>query len=235
MGRATGLAPSQRRALGELSALPAVGRFYLAGGAAIAVHLDHRRSLDLDLFSLQAEADLLGLARAAAHVLSDLRVLSVTDASLRMEAGGLPIDVVRYPYALLERPKLRIEGVRVAGLRDLAAMKLAAIAQRGLRRDFWDLYAMHQATLSLPDAIAAYRARFRRAEGDVYHLLRSLTFFDDAERDPVWPRGLSARRWRKIKAFFEREAPRMLLGLAEQRRGAVGVPRPGRGRGRPRR
>ena len=112
----------------------------------------------------------------------DVEVVSAADASLRVLLGEVPVDLVRYPYAPLEAPQIGAEAFPVAGLRDLAAMKLAAIARRGLRRDFWDLYAMADAGLSLHEAADAYVAKFRLAESDLYHVLRALTYFADAEK-----------------------------------------------------
>ncbi|HSN97527.1 MAG TPA: nucleotidyl transferase AbiEii/AbiGii toxin family protein [Candidatus Nanopelagicales bacterium] len=211
MGKPVRLAPAQRRALDRLSALPAVQDYYLAGGTAIALHLQHRRSLDLDLFSLSREANLDALRAEVQAALPEARVLGITDASLRIVLGDVPVDVVRYPYAPLDPPHAGPEGIRIAGLRDLAAMKLAAIARRGLRRDFWDLFAILHAGISLEGAASDFLQRFGRSEADLYHVLRALTYFEDAERDPVLPRGLSAARWEKIKAFFEVEAPKLVL------------------------
>src|SRR5262249_45271504 len=104
------------------------------------------------------------------------------------------------------------EAFPVASLRDLAAMKLAAIARRGIRRDFWDLYAIAEAGLSLRDAAAAYVRKFQVAESDLYYVIRALTYFADAEKDPVVPPGLSRRRWEQIKRFFEAQAPDLLTG-----------------------
>ena len=39
MGKSTGLAKAQQRALRRLTTLPALRRFYLAGGTAVAWHL----------------------------------------------------------------------------------------------------------------------------------------------------------------------------------------------------
>lgn len=63
MGKRTGLATEQLRALDGLSELASVRRLYLAGGAAVAFHLGHRRSKDLDLFSDRATVDLDRLER----------------------------------------------------------------------------------------------------------------------------------------------------------------------------
>jgi hypothetical protein len=210
MGKPTGLAKEQRRALDRLRIVPGIERFYLAGGSAIAAHLHHRRSADLDLFSLSEEVDLAALAHVARAKTGDVEVVSLSDASLRLRVGEVPVDIVRYPYAPLDTPEVGREGFPVAGLRDLAAMKLAAIARRGLRRDFWDLHAIAGAGLSLRQAADAYVAKFHVAESDLYYVLRALTYFDDAEKDDVYPPGLTRRRWEQVKEFFETEAPDLL-------------------------
>ncbi len=96
------------------------------------------------------------------------------------------------------------EAVRVAGLRDIAAMKIEAIASRGARKDFYDLYFICQSGLSLQQAIAAFEKRFASAQPDLYHRLRALTFFDDAEREPE-PNLVRLADWSAVRTFFVAE------------------------------
>ena len=49
---------AQHRALDRVRPLTERLRLYLAGGTALAFHLHHRTSRDVDLFSLQPELDL---------------------------------------------------------------------------------------------------------------------------------------------------------------------------------
>ncbi len=209
MARATGVAPEQLRALGRLKRIEGIARFYLAGGTAIAFHLDHRRSVDLDLFG-PGRASFAPFQRLAAKDPAHVQVVRVGEATLQLEVGGVPTDVVRYPYPLLERPVVGPSGFRTAGLLDLATNKLAAIARRGLRRDFWDLYEIARAGVTLDRACEAYVARFGVAESDLYHVHRGLLWFDDAEK--VMPVGLTTKRWTTIRRYFEREVPRLVLG-----------------------
>lgn len=206
MARAA-LTREQRRALDRLISACDDRAVYLAGGCAVAVHLGHRRSRDLDLFSF---AELSFEPFRALTNSADVSILAESDVALSLRVGDVPVDIVRYPYPLVDPPVDGPGGVPTAGLRDLAAMKLAAIARRGLRRDFWDLWAIVQADVSLTEAGEVFRRRFGRSQADLYHVWRALTFFDDAEREPVFPEGLSARRWAAIRRFFE-EAARDLL------------------------
>jgi hypothetical protein len=169
MARRPGLPPPQLRALDRLKSVRGIERFYLAGGAAIAVHLHHRVSNNLGVFGpKQASfAAFQALAKPRSH---EVKVVTVGDATLHMEIGGVPVDVVRYPYPLLEKPLAGPGGFPVAGLLDLATNKLAAIAKRGLLRDFWDLYEI--VSLSAHDSSDAMIERFRGVFGTRYHDLR---------------------------------------------------------------
>jgi hypothetical protein len=206
MGNDSVLAASQRRALARLITLPLPRDLYLGGGTAVALHLGHRRSLDLDLFTGERTFDLDRARRLLVEASPRLEVIAQTDATLQLRLCGADVEIVRYRYPLLARPQ-KMLGVRVASLRDLAAMKLAAIAKRGLRRDFWDLHEILTARAVAPARLLAdYRAKFGTAEADTYHVVRSLVWFDDAEREPVMPRGLTATHWRRIREHFESRA-----------------------------
>jgi hypothetical protein len=70
----------------------------------------------------------------------------------------------------------------MASLADLGAMKLLAIAQRGSKKDFVDVYALGQERQSLTPLLDAYRDKFDVE--DISRILYSLTYFEDAEREP---------------------------------------------------
>jgi hypothetical protein len=189
----------QRTALRALR--PAADRgYYLAGGAALGMHLEHRISVDLDLFRTEAfDADAMVLDLASAGV--ELTSITTSRATVHGKVEGVPTSLLCFPYAPLEAPELSPEGVRVAGLRDIAAMKIEAIASRGARKDFYDLYFICQSGLSLQQAIAAFQKRFASAQPDLYHRLRALTFFDDAEREPE-PNLVRLADWSAVRTFF---------------------------------
>ncbi len=202
MADPTCLSPEQLAALARLKRLPALAPFYLAGGCAVAHHLGHRASLDLDLFCTESSED-LERARGAIHGELGAEVVAASSVAVSLRAGELPIDLVVHPYPLLEPPAPGPAGYPVAGLRDLATNKLAVLARRGIRRDFWDLFAMAQGDLGRLDlALHDYPLRFGVAEADLYHVLKALTYFEDAEAEPILPRGMTPEVWGEIKAFF---------------------------------
>ncbi|MCR4408195.1 MAG: nucleotidyl transferase AbiEii/AbiGii toxin family protein [Anaerolineae bacterium] len=75
-----------RRLLERLGQLFTVAPFYLAGGSAIALHLGHRVSVDLDFFTLQKDYEAEPLI---------LQLQSVGNLMIRQQSRGTlnaPLD-----------------------------------------------------------------------------------------------------------------------------------------------
>jgi hypothetical protein len=84
-------------------------------------------------------------------------------------------------------------------------MKIEAIASRGARKDFVDLYFIcQQAGFDLARALGAFEARFASAQPDLLHRVKALTYFDDAEIEPELLL-LKPVDWAEVKSYFERE------------------------------
>lgn len=181
---------------------PLAAQFYLAGGTAVALRLGHRRSYDLDFFSpVPFDRD------APRRFLGPLGRLSVELEDKDTFHGTL--DDVRvsffiYPYRLLASP-VRLGGIQVAALEDLAVMKLDAIAARGKKRDFIDLYFMCRDFIPLGEMLPLVGRKYEKVEYSFVHLLKSLTYFEDAEADPM-PEMLKSVSWPDVRRFFEQEA-----------------------------
>lgn len=202
------ISPEQRAALRALSAVASEG-FYLAGGTGLCLRLAHRRSLDIDLFREEA-FDPEVLARRldrAGLVLSNVRT---EPSTLWADIEGVPTSLMAFPYPTVSPPEATL-GVPVASLSDIAAMKLEAIASRGAKKDFVDLYFICQEGLDLRGVVAAFKQRFAGARPDVAHRVMSLTYFEDAEREPE-PLLLRAATWPTIRAFFEQEVRALWAG-----------------------
>ncbi|MGH7819003.1 MAG: nucleotidyl transferase AbiEii/AbiGii toxin family protein [Candidatus Binatia bacterium] len=114
-----------------------------------------------------------------------------------------------YPYRQLEEPEPTDWGFGLALDADIAAMKVAAIAGRGSRKDFVDLRVLCRAGLTVESAFDLFEQKFGTRRTDRYHRLRALTYFDDAEREPM-PDMLVPFDWSEAKRFFTTEATRLL-------------------------
>lgn len=188
---------AQAALLGRLGASMTRDGFYLAGGTAVALHLGHRRSVDLDWFTPSALADPLqhaGRLRREGLVLTDVETQRGT---LHAQVDGVRVSFIEYLYPLLKETELLgATGARVATLDDLGAMKLAAVAQRGTRRDFVDVHALATRFRPLRDLLGFYRRKYGIT--DVTHVLCGLSYFDDAEPEQM-PDMLIPADWGAIK------------------------------------
>lgn len=91
-------------------------------------------------------------------------------------------------------------------------MKVAAIGQRGRKRDFFDLYFLCQQEFTLNDLLQEMPRKFPNIEYPSYHLLRAMAYFDDAEGDQM-PHMLKPVEWNAVRQFFSAEVSRLLETL----------------------
>jgi hypothetical protein len=165
---------------------------YLGGGTAIAVHLRHRISRDLDFFFHHGSVDLDDLASR----LSAAGPFAITERSLGTLNGLFSATKVQFLHAdegrlqrLLEQPQ-ETDGQRVAGLSDLIAMKLKVVGDRGELRDYFDLMTIEQRTGRTADeGLALFVARFQPEypQQAIDHILLGLGYFDDVDPDDALP------------------------------------------------
>jgi len=186
-----------------------VQSFYLAGGTALALHLGHRTSVDFDLFR-EETFDPQWLLRQLptpppVHVLQEAR------DTLTVEFRGVKTSFFAYRHSLVKPLEAGPSPIRLASIPDIAAMKLTAIAGRGSRKDFVDIYFICRQCFPLKEAFTYLQAKFTGQEYDLYHILRSLTYFADAEGEPM-PLLRTAETWEQMKHFLTSEAARLRLG-----------------------
>ena len=174
----------------------------LAGGTALALQLGHRISVDLDFFRFE-DFQVAPLRQALAR-LGKLEVPSMAPGMLHCRLDGIRLTFSGSEVPFLYEP-VPYRGLHLADVRDIAAMKVIAVAGRGAKKDFIDLYAYLDAGASFPDLMAVVQQRYRDTDFNVMHLLRSLVYFDDAEAEPM-PKMLSRAGWPEIRRRLEREA-----------------------------
>ncbi len=156
--------------------------FYLAGGTALALLEGHRISVDLDLFSPSLD-DPETVQRTLTMVHPEAVTTSISDRTLYLQIDTTTVSLFGYSYALVA-PHLRPDDslLPFASLEDITAMKLAAITSRGSRKDFIDLWLLVTRHWPLPECLEFFRTKF--ATRDIGHVVRSLTYFDDADDEP---------------------------------------------------
>ena len=165
--------------LGFLKALmqePLINDFYLVGGTALSLQIGHRISVDIDLFTNEP-FDSIFLA-AELKQKYNFKENQNRDYFIQGQMDGVKIDILKYPYKPLN-PIVEVENVRMVVAADIASMKMAAITNRGRKRDFIDLFFLLK-QFSLKQIIEWYQQKY---DAEIFMLLQSLVYFDDADGD----------------------------------------------------
>ena len=194
---AVGLPKKQISVLKSLGVQMSARGFYLAGGTALAIHLSHRISVDLDWFTSTSFEDGMILAQSLRNSNIALEIEQVSPGTLHGSVNGVRVTFLQYQYPLLQSIEHWNEmSCPLASLEDLACMKLSAVAQRGARKDFCDIYALGKNVFSLPQMLGFYQKKF--SIRDIGSVLYGLVYFDDAESERM-PRMLLDVSWREIR------------------------------------
>jgi hypothetical protein len=181
---------------------------YLAGGSALALHLDHRQSYDLDLYT-RKEFNVEQVVEFWSSKIPHAIFNATGWQTIYGKFGDTDISIFFYSYPLLEKTT-QFEGVEVASVADIAAMKVEAISGRGKKRDFFDLYTICQKMQwTLLQVMELNVKKYGEKKDTLAHNLKSLTFFDDADLDTERI-SLEAKEWKKVKEFFLAESPSVI-------------------------
>ncbi len=198
----TTLTEATLRALRDASLLD---HFYLAGGTGLALHVGHRLSQDLDFFATDLFDEESVLQRV--QTVTDFSLVAKAPHTLHATIQRSKVSFLGYAYPVLF-PCTRFLDVAVADPRDIAGMKISTIASRGTKRDFVDLYVAAQ-QFGLEALLQLFDRKYAQTRYNRIHVLKSLTFFDDAEKDPM-PHMLVPLDWDEVKRFFLRDVPQLL-------------------------
>jgi hypothetical protein len=203
------LPQGSRELLAKLESLnqPELQGWTLAGGTGLALRMGHRISGDFNFFRTDGfPADrLFEIVRHAGPV----ETLQEDDRTLTVIIDTVKVAFFTVPDAFLYQGE-SYRFFLLADPRDIALMKLAAVSGRGSRKDFIDLYTILHAGLALEQCFEWLPLKYGEGRVNTYHVLKSLTYFDDAEREPM-PRMFEPFDWNACKKFFVREAHAIVL------------------------
>ncbi len=186
---------------------PYLENWVLAGGTGLALQLGHRISDDFDLFRTD-DLDLRKLHKVLPK-LGSYETLQESDDTLTILAKSTKISFFRIsdPFVFDTLP---FHSFQIAAIAEIALMKLVAISSRGSRKDFVDLYTIARGGQPLGQFFELLPKKYASSRINAYHILKSLTYFEDAEVEPM-PSMLVPFDWEECKAFFIREATRIVL------------------------
>ena len=186
---------------------------FLAGGTALALHIGHRISVDFDFFT-EKEFN-------QNYFIQKITGLPLNFQSEKVEPGTVigylnktKFSLFFYKYPVLAEAH-KFLNLSICDIKDIAPMKLAAISDRGVKRDFIDLYFIvaEKKLLTLQEVFNLYDQKFKILNQNKTHILKSLIYFDDADEQQM-PQMLKEVSWPKVKKFFEIETKRLVKKLS---------------------
>jgi hypothetical protein len=150
--------------------------YFLVGGTALSLQLGHRISNDIDLFT-KDDLDKDGILNFLnKYYNGNYQIHNIQNSILQIDINSIKVDFVKYDYNLLEDIRSE-EGIKYLGKKDIAAMKLMAVANRGDQaKDFIDIYYLLK-EMNLKDMFNYYKKKFN--QNDISSIKRSLIYFDD--------------------------------------------------------
>ena len=168
--------------------------FVLVGGTALALQLGHRISVDLDLFSTKSfdQEILVDHLRSKYHFELDF----ISKNTVKGEINEVQIDCIAHQYPWISSFVIE-DNLRLAGLTDIAAMKLNAISGNGTRlKDFIDV-AFLSTKISLNQMLEFYQNKYN---SNPIIPLKALTYFNDINfHEPIKMTDGVALNWKKIE------------------------------------
>lgn len=183
----------------------------LAGGTALAVHLRHRQSRDLDFFYNDPDLSLDALEQR----LSSLGSFAVSSRAPGTLDGVLQSAKVQFLDAHdqidLDKPK-RHAGILISSLADVFAMKAKVIGDRGELRDYFDLKRIEEITgRGFEEGIGLYMTRYQipPEHPSIGHIVEALGYLDDIDEDDMLPESRT-----KIAAYWKHRQPEISRSLA---------------------
>lgn len=200
------LTPETQRAYFTIANLDFISDFYLAGGTGLALQLGHRFSVDLDFFSPKPNAVSVD-QRLILRELFDGPLLSIIidkDGTFNAIWQGVGISFFRLHSYPLVQPTSLVAGAQVASLEEIGAMKLAAIIDRGTRKDLVDLYFILQHT-TIESLFKVAAIKYAQVGSFAFSATRALAYFEEAEA-LLMPKMIDKTPWPVMKRFLERQA-----------------------------
>lgn len=198
------LLPDTVNAIKVVSKSATIKQAYLAGGTALALHLGHRISVDLDFFTQNSFNELaLNLEFSKFPEYKENRLARQTVLGT---IGETKFSIFYYKYKIIDK-LTDFMGIKVVGKKDIAAMKILALSDRGTKRDFIDTYFLSK-EFSFENIFDFYDKKFGDLDNKIYHFIKSLNYFEDADMDKI-PNMLVPVDWNNVKIFFDRESIRL--------------------------
>jgi hypothetical protein len=169
--------PATFQLIQQLQSIPELKEFYLVGGTALALQLNHRNSIDVDLFTRNEFQNDTIINYITSHQFDFDAKFNFKNTIIGF-INKVKVDFICHAYPLV-LPPITEEGINFLSLQDIAAMKLNAISNSGKRlKDFIDIYFLLE-HFSLHEMIEFYAIKYPRFNPLI--ALKAINYFEDID------------------------------------------------------
>lgn len=190
--------------LKDLMRNPLFDPFRLVGGTSLSLRLGHRISADIDLFTDAAYGsldfslfeDFFRQTYPYYDCVDKTHIVGLGRSYFIGESKDNNIKVDLYYHDGMVDPLEIIDGIRMAGLKDITAMKIDVVSRGGRKKDFWDIHELLN-TYSIPEMLQFHQQRFEYTHHRK-EIISNFTNFSTADED-IDPICLMNKAWELIK------------------------------------
>lgn len=172
----------------RLNKTNALKSFYLVGGTALALLLNHRESIDLDFFS-QEEFD----SNLLQNINEDFEVLSLHKNSIEAIVNDTKVMFFYFAFPRF-KDLINVKGIRMADPVDIGLMKLLALQGRATKKDIIDLYFIDKEVIKLNELLDIFQSYYPKEKFNSYDSLKTLLDKDTLLQQPM-PRMIEKIEW----------------------------------------
>ena len=148
--------------------------FNLVGGTALSLKLDHRMSVDIDLFT-DRDFDSHHISRHLAETYKAENIKTLKNGIFCF-IKDVKVDILAHQYPILNKVE-EAEDIRMLSLQDIGAMKLKAILHSGTRlKNFVDMHFLLE-QLPLQKITEGFVQKYPDVNVQMAH--NALLYFDD--------------------------------------------------------
>ncbi len=196
------LLPKTEKLLIKLqNSCPFLYKYILVGGSALAIHLCHRQSEDLDFFTFDGGFDKVEIFDFISKF-KKKEIVNQTDEQIDIMIDGVKVTFFDASWQFL-KPKTK-QNLNIATIKDIAAMKINVMFLRAKYRDYYDIYFIVKNCLSLKEIFEHSK---HIASGTTFKLFAvALVYIDDIEDDEIKHLNpIENTDKKKIRDFFQQK------------------------------
>jgi len=195
--------PELQSVLHQFMKEPIFDQFRLVGGTALSLYLGHRASVDIDLFS-DTDYGTIDFNSIDQYLQSQYPYVSkVGPGTVGMGRSFLigndadhTIKVDVYYTEPFVFPLKTIEGIRLASIEEIVAMKFDIVQRVARKKDFWDIHELLD-HYSLKNMIELHQQRYPYSH-DRDEIIKNITVFNKAD-DDLNPECFRGKHWEIIQ------------------------------------